>query len=59
MIKKNTVHVAVAVIKNSEGQYFIAKRPQESHQGGLWEFPGGKVENNETVFDALKRELFE
>ena len=59
MPKKNIVHVAVAVIKNSEGQYFIAKRPQKSHQGGLWEFPGGKVENNETVFDALKRELFE
>lgn len=59
MSTKNIVHVAVAVIKNGEGQYFIAKRPQESHQGGLWEFPGGKVENNETVFDALKRELFE
>ena len=59
MLTENIVHVAVAVIKNSEGQYFIAKRPQESHQGGLWEFPGGKVENNETVFDALKRELFE
>ena len=59
MSKKNIVHVAVAVIKNNEGQYFIAKRSQESHQGGLWEFPGGKVEKNETVFDALKRELFE
>ena len=59
MPTENIVHVAVAVIKNSEGQYFIAKRSQKSHQGGLWEFPGGKVENNETVFDALKRELFE
>ena len=59
MSKKNIVHVAVAVIKNNKGQYFIAKRPYESHQGGLWEFPGGKVKNNESVFDALKRELFE
>lgn len=59
MSKKNIVHVAVAVIKNSDGQYFIAKRAKNSHQGGLWEFPGGKVENNETVIEALKRELFE
>jgi len=59
MPEKNIVHVAVAVLQNSNGQYLIAKRPQESHQGGLWEFPGGKVENNESVLDALKRELFE
>lgn len=59
MTNINIVHVAVAVIKNSHGQYFIAKRSQETHQGGLWEFPGGKVENNESVQDALKRELLE
>jgi 8-oxo-dGTP diphosphatase len=53
------VHVAVAVIENPDGQFLIAKRPQHLHQGGLWEFPGGKVERGETVFDALKRELFE
>lgn len=59
MSTNNIVHVAVAVIKDSHGQYLIAKRPQKSHQGGLWEFPGGKVESHETVLDALKRELFE
>ena len=59
MPTENVVHVAVAVIKNDKGQYFITKRPDDSHQGGLWEFPGGKIENNETVLDALKRELFE
>ena len=59
MSSNNVVHVAVAVIKNEHGQYFIAKRHEDSHQGNLWEFPGGKVENNETVINALKRELFE
>ena len=59
MSLNNIVHVAVAVIKNEHGQYFIAKRHEDSHQGNLWEFPGGKVENNETVINALKRELFE
>jgi 8-oxo-dGTP diphosphatase len=55
----NIVHVAVAVIKNQHGQFFIAKRPEKSHQGGLWEFPGGKIENGESVLEALARELFE
>jgi len=53
------VHVAVAVVEDSDGKFLIAKRPLSSHQGGLWEFPGGKVENNESVIDALKRELYE
>lgn len=59
MSKNNIVHVAVAVIKNQHGQTFIAKRPANTHQGGLWEFPGGKLETNESVLDALKRELVE
>lgn len=56
---KKVVHVVVAVIENSEGKFLIAKRPQTAHQGGLWEFPGGKVGSNESPFAALERELFE
>lgn len=59
MSLNKVVHVAVAVIKNQHGQFLIAKRHKNSHQGGLWEFPGGKIEHNEFVLDALKRELFE
>lgn len=53
------VHVAVGVILGKDDTILIAKRPDDAHQGGLWEFPGGKVESGETVFDALKRELSE
>jgi len=59
MADKKRVHVAVGVIKNSDGEILIAKRADHQHQGGLWEFPGGKVEAGETVPQALIRELQE
>ena len=52
------IHVAVAVIVRND-EILIAQRPQHLHQGGLWEFPGGKVELDESVQDALVRELSE
>lgn len=52
------VHVAVGVVLR-DGQVFLTRRHQDAHQGGKWEFPGGKVENNETVAQALSRELNE
>lgn len=53
------VHVAVAVAVVNDAEVLIAKRPDDKHQGGLWEFPGGKVESGETVTAALVRELDE
>ncbi|MHA6492655.1 Nudix family hydrolase [Pseudomonas borbori] len=53
------VHVAAAVIRGADGRVLIAKRADDQHQGGLWEFPGGKVEAGETVETALARELNE
>ena len=53
------VHVAAAVIRRQDGCILIAKRPAHLHQGGLWEFPGGKVEDGESVRAALQRELHE
>ena len=53
------IHVAAAVIRGVDGKILIARRAQAQHQGGLWEFPGGKVEEGETVQVALRRELAE
>lgn len=56
---RKQVHVAVGVIVDDQQRVLIALRPDHVHQGGLWEFPGGKVEAGETVESALARELFE
>lgn len=53
------VHIAVAVIINSQQDVLLALRQAHQHQGNLWEFPGGKVEANESVYDALVREIKE
>ena len=53
------VQVAVGGILNANQQVLIARRPINSHQGGLWEFPGGKVEAGESLEEALFRELKE
>lgn len=53
------VHVVAGIIRDGEGRILIARRHDHLHQGGLWEFPGGKVEKDESVTDALARELRE
>jgi len=54
-----SIHVAVGVIRNDRGDILITRRPDHVHQGGLWEFPGGKREPGEAVDQALRRELRE
>lgn len=58
-----SIHVAVGVIVATNAlqqtQYFLTKRLEHTHQGGKWEFPGGKVEKDESVAQALARELKE
>ena len=55
----STIHVVIAIIFNSDQEILIAQRQSHQEKGGAWEFPGGKVEANETAFAALQRELHE
>jgi 8-oxo-dGTP diphosphatase len=59
MAETSVVHVAAAAVFDGEGRVFITRRHEQAHQGGLWEFPGGKVEAGESVREALDRELEE
>ncbi|MEW8273171.1 MAG: Nudix family hydrolase [Candidatus Thiodiazotropha taylori] len=53
------IHVAAAAILDESGRVLITQRAENTHQGGLWEFPGGKLEAGETADAALSRELEE
>ncbi len=53
------VLVAACVLLDGDGRLLIAKRPEGRSLAGLWEFPGGKVEEGETPEGALVRELAE
>jgi 8-oxo-dGTP diphosphatase len=53
------ITVVAAVIRDDAGRVLISRRPEGRHMGGLWEFPGGKVDAGESPAQALVRELRE
>ena len=53
-----TIHVVAAVIRDGEGRIFATQRGYGPYKDG-WEFPGGKIEPDETPEEALKREIRE
>lgn len=56
---KALINVAVGIVQDAAGRYLVALRAMNQDQGNLWEFPGGKVEPGEGIYEALCRELRE
>ncbi|HLD09208.1 MAG TPA: NUDIX domain-containing protein, partial [Methylophilaceae bacterium] len=59
MTKSETVNAAVAVLLRDDGKVLLGQRPEGNPWAGWWEFPGGKIEEGETPYHALQRELHE
>jgi len=55
----DTMTVVMGIMFLTNGQFLIARRPDAKMHGGLWEFPGGKLQVNETAEQALCREFSE
>lgn len=53
------IQVAIAIIQDKAGRFLITQRAEDTSHAGLWEFPGGKLEQNESPESALKREILE
>lgn len=51
--------VVAALVRDPEGRVLLSRRRDDQPMGGLWELPGGKVEEGEAPADALRREVFE
>ena len=58
-IDRKTVEVAVGVLIRPDGAFLLTTRPPGKVYAGYWEFPGGKLEQGESVQTALRRELIE
>jgi 8-oxo-dGTP diphosphatase len=57
-MKRAPILVVAAVVRRG-GRYLVGRRPEFKRHGGLWEFPGGKVDLGESMLEAARRELAE
>ena len=53
------INVAVGILMRDNGDVLLGQRPESKPYAGYWEFPGGKVEEYESIADALRREFVE
>lgn len=58
MVQTTTIRVVAAVARRGD-RYLVCQRPGNKRHGGLWEFPGGKLEPGESAEAAVRRELME
>ena len=58
-MSNSMIDVVCGIIRRQDGNILIGQRPIGKHLAGQWEFPGGKVENNENAEIAIRRELLE
>ena len=58
-LQPRVIHVVAGVLSDAGGRVLLAQRPAGRHLAGGWEFPGGKLEEGETPYVALQRELRE
>jgi 8-oxo-dGTP diphosphatase len=54
-----SITVVAAAIRDADRRVLLTRRPEDRHMGGLWEFPGGKIDDGEAPAEALVRELDE
>lgn len=57
-MSRPVLHVAIAIVRRN-ARYLVARRHDDAHLGGLWEFPGGKIDRDESPEAAAIRELHE
>src|SRR5690606_26393013 len=57
--RRGSMNIVTAAIVRKAGRVLLTRRAEKRRHAGFWEFPGGKLEDCETLQECLERELFE